>query len=343
MDKVGIELQLKQNVEAQLKTMLPLLERMTKQTEQLERQLQQAKGVKEINRHLDVMTKHLKAINTANSGLINTVRALDRVGNHAAASAQKVGLLQRALGGMRGLAGGALGFLGAGVGMWTVGNMFSKGMDFEQQVKSLQLAGLNPGQIASARQTAMSTAANSQYITTPTEVLENIRIGTAITRNPDEAIRMAPLAAQFNRAMRQIHAPHADESNLSELALKMGEQLGIRDEKRMKELMDDLTKAQIAFAGQLDMQKLTQQLSMTRTAKYGADLLPLLIQLGHVITEVGATGGGSAGARAGVQIQALSRILTQGVMTQSVASRFGQLGLINGYDAALAAKGKTGD
>lgn len=342
MDRVGIELSLKQNVEVQLKTMLPLLERMTKHTEQLERQLMQAKGVREINRHLDVMTKHLKAVDMANRGLVNTVRALDRVGTSAAASAHKVGLLNRAMGGMKGFVGGGLGLLGGIGSIYTVGSMFSKGMDFEQQVKSLQLAGLSPSQIAAARQTAMATAANSKFITTPTEVLENIRIGTAITRNPDEAIHMAPLAAQFNRSMRQIHAPNADDSNLAELALKMGEQLGIRDEKRMKTLMDDLTKTEIAFAGQLDMQKLTQQLSMTRTAKYGADTLPLLVQLGHVITEVGSSGGGSAGARAGVQIQALNRILTQGVMTQAVASRFGQLGLINGYDEALAAKGKSG-
>jgi hypothetical protein len=342
MDKVGIELQLKQNVEMQLKTMLPLLERMNKHTQELEKQLQQAKGVKAINQQLQIMTNHLKAVGQANRNLVSIVHQLNQVGNQAARASQKVGLLHRAFRGVLGAPMALAGMLGTFGSIYTVGNMFSKGMDFEQQVKSLQLAGLNPQQLKAAQETAKRTAADTRYITTPTEILESIRIGTAITRRPDEAIKMAPLSAMFNRAMRQIHAPGADEHNLSEFAYKMAEQLGVRDETRMKTLMDDLTKAEIAFAGQLDMQKLTQQLAMTRTAKYGADVLPLLIQLGHIITEVGTSGGGTAGARAGMQIQALSRILAQGTMTQAVATRFGQLGLIGGYDQALAAKQKSG-
>src|SRR5580658_4463081 len=96
MDKVGIELQLKQNVEMQLKTMLPLLERMNKHTQELEKQLQQAKGVKAINQQLQIMTNHLKAVGQANRNLVSIVHQLNQVGNQAARASQKVGLLHRA-------------------------------------------------------------------------------------------------------------------------------------------------------------------------------------------------------------------------------------------------------
>ena len=336
MDKIGVELQLKQNLDAQLKIVLPLLEKMNKQTAQLEQQLYQAKGTKEINRQLGHMVKQLNSVGAANRSLVNTIHALDRVGDHAARSAHKVGLLGRA---MRGIAGAPMalaGMMGSFASVYAVGDMFKHGMDFDQKMVALKSAGFSPKNLDLARKTAKETAAMPGMMTTPTEVADSMRIGYAITRSQDEAIRMAPLGAQFNRSMRQLNAPHANERDQSEFAFKMAEQLGVRTESGMKSLMDDLTKVQTSFVGQVDLAKLTTQMALTRTGKYGADTLPLLTQLSHVLTEAGSGSGG--GARAGMMYQAVQRAFHQGVMPQSVAERLAGLGLLNGYDTALSAK-----
>lgn len=338
-DVVGIELQLKENLQQRLKTILPLMEKLQQQTKNMEKMLSQTNGINKANRSLEMMANRLNAVSNASRGLNNVGHQFDNLGRHADHARQKVGLLHRAFGGVASGLGGMAGMMTAGLSIYTVGDMFKHGMDFEQQLKSLQIGGASPKQLASMRKTALQTANDPRFITTPTQQLEAMRTGRAVFGNFDEAEKMAPLAAQFNTAMRLINAPGGADRNNAEFAFKMAEQLGIRDTVRMKAFMNDLTKAEVGFAGKIDLAQLTQQFSTSRLAKYGSDILPFLTTQGHLLTEAG--GGGRGAGRAGAQINALNRVLVQGTMTQATAQRFADLGLIGGYDAALAAKSSS--
>src|ERR1700721_2137505 len=171
MDKVGIELQLKQNLEQQLKTILPMLEKMDLQFGNINKTLVRMQDLHDkATRGFNNMASSIDKVAQKERGLNSVNKQISTVGTAASGATRMVDGLAMSLGavvktmGPLLLAMKALQLLTAGAGA---------GLDFQSSIIALKRKGFSDAEVSDIKNYALSSSASGRTVLTPGQQIES--------------------------------------------------------------------------------------------------------------------------------------------------------------------------
>ena len=334
----GINIQMTENVVARLEAIEAKLGPVTASINKMNEALGGVGNLRGVNKSLNQMSQNLDKINSKSGGINNVKNHITSLGNSAATSERKIGLLGKTLGGLGATLKGVLGLAGIYAGAAGIVGGIKEGGKLDTQLQGLSIAGFNQQQIARTREMATTLPGQKNMLISPEEVVRSVQLGYAITRNRDEAMEMPAIMGRFVKRVKEIggKAGQMDEASIAEALQKISEQVNARTPAKVMQWANMLAKMEASEAGQINLTKLSQDIFMTRSGKWGADPTKLLTSLAMLQTEAAGGVGSSGGRQGGSMYQAAFRSLVQGAMPAAMAKRFAEYGLVEGFDKADA-------
>jgi hypothetical protein len=294
MDKVGIEIQLKQNLEQQLKTILPMLQKMDAQFNNINKTLvkmqdlhdKATRGFNAMGNSIDRVTQKEKALARVNNQVSN-------VGMAAKNATRSVDVLGASLGALTRLVAPLMILQKLTQGAEFLGGA---GLDYEKTVRRLHMSRFSSTEQADVLDKARQYGASGKYAMSSNKFVDYALRAKAIMPTGKEAIESMELVGKMDMAMRKIGVEGSDRGDTGFTMAQIFEKLGDRTPAQQKETADLLTQYENYYAGQIPLQLVSTQIQRTRGAKLGADKRAMLGQLFHGISESIGSSGGSGGA-----------------------------------------------
>ena len=338
MESVGIELVLKQNLAAQLKTILPMLTKMNSQFTAINKSLGQMETFQNnANRGFQRMANQMQAVNAQSKGLQTINQHVKGVGQAATGATRQVGLLGTSLGGLMRTLGPLVGIYKIMQGVGAIGGA---GLDFEKQVKSLQQSNLTPGFQRQLTDKSLQLGSSGKYAMSGADFIGAFKETRSVSRSPQDALNNLPLIGEVDMKMRKINKDLAGQSTILP---RFFEKFAAYDDKSKRKIADALLKGEQYVGGTISPGQLLQQISTSGTSVVGADPYKMMIEQMYSIKESasGMHGGGGSGGRGrgGVGQQAVDRMMNLGVLTPAQAEMMRQGGMLDGISAAGSTKG----
>lgn len=337
MDKVGIELQLKQNLEAQLKVILPLMEKMNAYTQTLDKQLSQAKGAKEINNRLKEMNNHLKNVSKANQEVVRTFKQFDGVSQSVNKATRNVGLFSQALKGIGGYLGPLTGLVGIYKVLQGLTAAASEGLDFQSKILGLGRKGFSTAEVQSIKNYALSSSASGSTILSPGEQIDAAAGALPILGHS----KVRDAMPEYNRVATGLRQANI-EMKSPEILSRFWELYAVPRTKQARESFDDQL-YKVAVASGVDMSQLLYQSNVYGPGLIGRDPIKALTEVAYFAKESGAglagAGGGGRG-RAGFIARSMDTMISQGRVPQATLEMWHHLGRLPGIEKYMTAKGR---
>lgn len=341
MDRVGIELQLKENLSAQLKIVLPLATKLNEQTKILEQRMSAARGPKEYNKAFAQLNQHLAQTGRLSSHIDKLSKNLTNVGSAAHGATRQVGLLGGAFGGLLRTLGPLVGIYKIMQGVGAVGG---NAVDFEKNAQRLKLSRYSGDEQAEIRRKALQYGQSGEYALNAAQFTDYAIRGAAITPDTRGVIDSMPLMGKIDLAMRKLHVEDAKDGQTPMLMNQIWEKMGDRTTKQKMETANLLSQYEGYYGGQVPLSQFSRQLQQTRGAKLGANKFSLFGELFHGISEQLTAGGGGGGmGGVGSSALALDRMFSQGVMSKQAIGIWKEAGMYPGIEEfAQHHKGRSG-
>lgn len=342
MESVGIELVLKQNLAAQLKTILPMLTKMNSQFTAINKSLGQMETFQNnANRGFQRMANQMQAVNAQSKGLQTINQHVKGVGQAATGATRQVGLLGTSLGGLMRTLGPLVGIYKIMQGVGAVGG---NAVDFEKNAQRLKLSRYSGDEQAEIRRKALSLGGSGQYTLSAAQNVDYAIRGAAISPDTRGVIDSMELMNKIDLAMRKLNVEDSKSGDTPMLMNQIWEKMGDRTTKQKMETANLLSQYEGYYGGQVPLSQFSRQLQQTRGAKLGANKMSLFGELFHGISEQLTAGGGGGGmGGVGSSALALDRIFSQGVMSKQMIGIWKEAGMFPGIEEfAQHHKGKGG-
>jgi hypothetical protein len=333
MDRVGIELQLKSNLEQQLNTIMPLLTNMNKQFDNINKTMSKMEDMqKRTIGQFDKMANSISNVGRKESELQTVNKRVMGVGQSADKATGLMSGLARSIGAVVASSGPLfvlyklLQGITAGVG---------EGLNFQSAVIGLRNKGFTEQQTKEISDYALQSSASGKTILTPTQQIEAAAGALPIlgAKNVRGAL---PEYNRFTTAMRRSNI----EVKSPEILSRFWELYAVpRNEKSRQEFDQKL--AQVLQGSGVPIEQLLYQSNIYGTGIIGRDPIEALTEVGYIAKESGAglkgAGGGGRG-RAGYIARSLDAMISQGKVPQATLELWYKLGRLPGIEKYMTAK-----
>jgi hypothetical protein len=342
MDKVGIELQLKSNLEQQLKVILPMLQKMDGMFSKMNKTLSMMESQqKKVNQQFHAMGQSIDSVTRKERGLQNIHTGVRNVGTAATGATRQVGMLGASLGGLMRTVAPLLGIYKLIQGVGAVGG---NAVDFEKNAQRLKLSRYSGDEQAEIRRKALSLASSGKYTMNAAQNVDYAIKGAAISPDTRGVIDSMELMNRIDLGMRKLNVEDSKEGATGMLMNQIWEKMGDRTIKQKSETANLLAQYEGYYGGQVPLSQFSRQLQQSRGAKLGANKFSLFGELFHGISEQLTAGGGGGGmGGVGSSALALDRIFSQGIMSKQMIGIWKEAGMFPGIEEfAQHHKGRGG-
>lgn len=342
MDKVGIELVLKENLADRLGKILPILERMDKSFSKMNKTLATLESSqKRVDQQFKNIASSVSLVSSKASGLHGINNQLGMMTKATSGATGQVNMLGRSLGSLKSAMGALAGFVGIYKIMQGVGAVGGSAIDFEKQVKSLQQSNLSPDFQKRLVDESLKLGSSGKYAMSGSDFVSTFKEIRSVSKSPEAALQDLPLIGKLDMQMRQV-----DKKLEGQAALlpRFFEKFAAFDEKGKLAVADALLKGVQYTGGQVNPGQILQQISTSGTSVVGSDPYKEIVEQIYSIKEsaagAGHGGGGSTGrGRGGVGRQALDRIVNLGIITPAMANMMKEAGMLDGIQASGGTSG----
>lgn len=338
---VGIQLVLKENIADRLGKVLPMLDKMEKTFQTLNKTLNNLEtSQKRVDKNFQNIARSVDTVSQKERGLKSLNTGIQGIGSSATRATGLLGNLGRSFSDVIKMAGPLLGIYKLIQGGMAVGG---EGLDFEKNVRRMQMSQYTPKQRQQAEQQSIKLAQSGKYAMSGAQNLDYVLRGGAISADKQGVIDSMELMNKVDFAMRKLNVEDSLAGDTPLLMNQIWEKLGDRTTKQKMETADLLAKFEGYYAGQVPLNQFSRQLQRTRGAKLGADKEGLFGQLFHGISEQLTSGGGGGGqGGVGQGYLALDTLLS-GKMSKEMQAMWDEAGLFPGlHNFPKKKKGRLG-
>ena len=339
MESIGIELVLKQNLAAQLKTILPMLTKMNSQFTAINKSLGQMETFQNnANRGFQRMANQMQAVNAQSKGLQTINQHVKGVGTAATGATRQVSLLGASLGGLMRTLGPLVGIYKIMQGVGAVG---TSALDFEKEAKSLQQIGLSADFQKRLRAKTLELGSNGQFAMSGADFMHTFKETRLSSKSDEDALKNLPFIGTMDMKLRQVDKGLTGQANLLP---RYFEKFSAFTEAKQHEVMNDLLKVIQASGGTVTPANLLMQLNRSGTSVVGSDPLKEMTEQALSLKESGAGSGGKGGGgggvgRGGSGRQAIDRIINLGVMPPAMVTMMTRGGMFDEWPTSGKKKG----
>jgi hypothetical protein len=332
-DAVGIELKLNQNLESQLKIILPMLEKMEQRFGNINKTLAKmqdlhdkaTRGFNAMGHSIDRVTQKEKALARVNSQVAN-------VGMAAKGATRSVDILGASLGALTRLVAPLMILQKLTQGAEFLGG---SALDFEKESKSLQQIGLSKDFQKKLIGDALRLGSSGQYALSGADFIHTFKETRLSAKSDEDARKNLPMIGAVDMKLRMIDKSLAGQANLLP---RYFEKFGAFTDPDKNKVANDLVKVMQASGGTVNMAQLLQQIGTSGTAVIGSDPLKEMTEQAYSIKESAAGAGGGGRGRGGVGRQALDRIVNLGIIPPAMATMMQRGGMMDGLTGSSGHK-----
>jgi len=337
MDKVGIELQLKSNLEQQLKTIIPLMTKMNREFNSLnDKMVKMAQYQNRLHQGFNQLGQ--------NSGLPKVNNQLANVTNATKTATKHVGMFGQALQGL----GKYIAPLTSLVGVYKLlqggAAIGGAALDYEKTVRRIHMSRFSPAEQQEVIDKSKQFGSSGDYAMTANQFADYALRARAIMPTGRDALDSMSMVGKVDMAMRKIGVEGSDKGDTGFIMAQIFEKLGDRTPQQQQETADLLAKYENYYAGQVPLSTFATQLQRTRGAKLGAEKFGLFGQLFHGISEQLSQGGGGGGqGGVGSGYLALDTLLSGSNMSKQMIDTWREAGMFPGIEQYAKHKKGTGN
>jgi len=325
---VGIALVLKENLVDRLTKTLPLLEKMEKHFQTLNKTLNNLEtSQKRVDSNFKNIGRSVDMVSQKERGLRNVSTGITGIGSAASKSASMLGGLVR-----------TLGLLGVAYkGIQAAEFLGGSALDFQKEAVSLQQSNLPKGLQQRVISQSLALGSSGKYAMSGTDFLKSFKETRSVSPTPEAALANLPFIGQLDMQFRKISEKLAGQADILP---RFFEKFGAFSDKDKRTVADALLKTEQYTGGTISPAQILQQISTSGTSVVGADPYKMLTEQAYSIKESAAGAGHGSGGRGrgGVGQQAVDRMMNLGVITPAMANMMAQAGMLDG----ITASGKLG-
>lgn len=330
MERVGIELVLKSNLEQKLKAILPMIEKMDTMFSKMNQTLSVLEGQqKKVTAQFEQMERSINNVIRKEKGLQTVTNQVKNVGEGASKATRHVNTLGSALGNLGKVVAPLMALYKVMQGINFVGG---EGLDFQKQVTALNQLNISGADRQRAIDTSLQLGSSGKYTMGGGEFLDAFRKAVPVLPSAGDAIEALPEIGEMSLRLRQTGM----KENATDFLPKLWEKYGQRTMAQRRKFDEALLKVEQFNQGDIGFGQLLQQSGVAGTAIIGQDPLTAMTQLAYGIKESGSGssgGGGGSRGRAGFGMQAIDRLLSLGQVTAGTVDAWQKLGWLPGIEA----------